>query len=165
MRDPAPADDKRLDRQQAYQHFHIGIYISLFTAIIGASFLRKADLPELHALRFVLVAAIALLGLAGICGGTVASKIPSATDHSTFYKERIGFSFPWSSGFWPRFKTSTWESLEHLFFWIAMGLLFWVGAALIFGPDRPSPRTTHSAEAVASAAPSPALATKRMETP
>ncbi len=129
-------EDKRLDRQQAYQHFHIGIYVTLGTAIIGVAFFDPGKLPHINGLlRVALMMALIFLALAGACGGMVAARIPGSQTYEELNKDRYGFSLPNRFPDWPKFKAQTWESLEHLFFWIAMLILTIFGASIvIFGP-------------------------------
>lgn len=124
-----PQPDTRVDRQQNYQHFHIGIYVSVATAIIGASFFINDKLPPVG--KLLLTSALLLLLGAGMCGGMVAAKLPSASTFEAFASERIGFSLPWSSSSWPRWRPATWEALEHLLFWFAMLALAAFGVILL----------------------------------
>lgn len=124
---PGP-DDKRLDRQLGYQQFHIGIYVSLATAIIGGSVFYGEKLTTITShQRWRLAAAIVLLLLAGMCGGMVAVRVPRSSSYAMFADERYGFRFPGLRAEWPKLLSETWESWEHLFFWGAMVAMVWFG--------------------------------------
>jgi hypothetical protein len=124
-------EDKRLERQQTYHQFHLGVYISLTTAVMGAS----AYLSPKHIEKFggqpVLFAIMIFLMLAGMCGGIVAAKIPSATDYEEFLGAAIGFSLPGAEDKPLLIKAApkVWESWEHLLFWIA--ILIYPAAILV----------------------------------
>lgn len=97
-------DDKRLDHLMTYTTFHIGVYVSLVTALIGAGIFGSLDHPVL---RF----ATGCFLFAGICGGVIGSNIPDHADFNSFAAAHIGF---WS------FKICSyrvWAALEHLAFW------------------------------------------------
>lgn len=133
-----PASDKRLDRQQAYQHFHIGIYISIGSAIFGASLFAREGIMLTDGLRMLLTGALICLLIAGMCGGLVAANIPRAASHA----ELLGIVFPARlfqkrPGYLCTLKF--WERWEHRFFWLAMLLLAWGGIAVIWTPAAPAP--------------------------
>jgi len=162
-------EDKRLDRQFEYQKFHIGVYVSLATAIVGASVFAKSEFAGLTDWRPLLPGSIVFLLLAGMCGGFVASSIPRAKTFAEFRSAKLGFCFPWeleafealskaSAGElrgWKRFRVRyltasarTWESLEHFFFWIAMvQLAVFGGVAAIHDPPVNSGATATAAAA------------------
>ncbi|HEY3951310.1 hypothetical protein [Phenylobacterium sp.] len=135
-------EDKRLDRQQAYQHFHIGIYLSLATAIMGASFFSGDKVADLvWWLKLLLFLSILLLLFAGACGGMVASQIPRVTSHNDLQTKRHGFSLPGqdSRGRWPNLDGKTWEAWEHFYFWAAMIVLVAFTGAFLGCPKATSP--------------------------
>ncbi|HSU81219.1 MAG TPA: hypothetical protein VLR69_02315 [Thermoanaerobaculia bacterium] len=143
------ADDKQLDRQQAYQHFHIGIYLSLATAIMGASFFSGDKVAGLvWWLRLPLFLSVLLLLFAGACGGMVASQIPSAASYGDFLKDGYGFALPGKDpqGRWPNLDAKTWEGWEHLFFWLAMGMLVLFIAVFLGSPTAVSGHSSASPE-------------------
>jgi hypothetical protein len=113
-------DDKRLDRQQSYHRFHLGVYITLCTAITGASAVVAKQMISIPGGPGMLLLILFFLILSAGCGGMVAAKIPEAKDYDLFLRERIGFSFPLSAKIYLAAKPKTWEAFEHLFFWIAV---------------------------------------------
>ena len=113
-------ENKQLELLMNYTVFHIGVYISLFTALIGASVL--ADVHS-NLLRF----SVACFLLAGICGAVVGSNIPEFNDFSTFSRTKIGpWGFQWFT-YW------YWTTTEHIAFWVGIvpiaGLFIWKGPA------------------------------------
>jgi heme A synthase len=137
----AKSDDKRLDRQQAYQHFHIGIYMSLATAIMGASFFSGDKVAGLDdRLKLLLLLVVVFLLLAGAFGGMVASRIPASPSYEFFSRVPYGPALPGKKpeNAWPwlRWKAPVWESCEHLAFWIAMVILVVFTVGFITNLDR-----------------------------
>ena len=97
-------EDPRLDHLLTYTTFHIGVYISLVTALIGAGIFGRLDTPIV---RF----AIACFLVAGICGGVVGSSIPDFKDFAAFEKVDLGF---WGISI---AKYYVWTRAEHIAFW------------------------------------------------
>lgn len=125
-----PADapvDARLDRQQTYQQFHLGVYISLVTIIGGATILERQKVEGLIYLAWFMIPIVFFLMLAGMCGGFVAAKIPEFRNYDRFLKTKIGFQWPWSSKPLIKLYPKTWESFEHLCFWVSIILFFIFG--------------------------------------
>ena len=121
-------EDPRLKRQQDYQQFHIGIYVTLATGVIAATLFGKDAMPSCLLKPWPLAVAIGSLMGAGICGGIMASKLPEANDYEKFLRTRIGVSL---LGHHVRImRPKNWEAFEHLFFWLAMvdlgGYAVWV---------------------------------------
>jgi len=112
-------DDRRLDNLLTYTVFHIGIYVSLFTALIGAGIFGALDHPLL---RF----AVACFFVAGLAGAVVGSNIPEHPTYDSYAKTRIG---PWGLPLLPYWW---WTVIEHGAFWI--GVLPLVLGFLWFGP-------------------------------
>lgn len=110
-------DDKRLDHLLTYTTFHIGVYVSLGAAIIGATELGKLQVD------FFLKSAVVCLLFAGLCGGVIGSTIPNHIDFESLTKDRIGF---WKLKI---LRVRWWAHLEHSAFWLAVVLLvapfFW----------------------------------------
>jgi hypothetical protein len=103
-----PEPDKGLELLMTYTVFHIGVYISLIAAFIGAGVFAKLD-------GALLRIAIAAFTVAGICGAAVASNIPETSlDFQTFWHSSIG---PWGQHWMPAY---TWATIEHLAFWIGI---------------------------------------------
>ena len=132
-------DDKRLDRQQSYQQFHLGVYISLVTVICGATFLAQDKIVHLPLLIPFVAATVFCLMLAGMFGGFVAAAIPSSTSYGDFIMKGAGFSWPGSKTVIFKLSPKFWESCEHLFFWIAIlfffgfGLYYWINVYWLCG--------------------------------
>jgi hypothetical protein len=126
------ADDKQLDRQQSYQQFHLQIYVTLASALLAASVFADKEVKALHSHIWAIGMAIACLFLAGIFGGIVTSKIPEATTYKEYLDTRIGVGFArWEVRL---LRPKTWESLEHLCFWLAMFSLAWAAFAVVIIP-------------------------------
>ena len=123
----------QLDLLFKYQTFHIGIYVTLGTGIIGAIVLKKQEFDKTGVNPLPLSLAIISLLIAGMCGGFVVAKIPDFSEYAKFMESNVDFSieglFKINLGK-PRF----WESLEHLFFWISMVLMAIYGIFVISSP-------------------------------
>lgn len=99
--------DSQLDRLLTYTTFHIGVYISLITAIIGAGILGKID----HSLfRW---AAFCFL-ISGICGGVIGSNIPEFSSYQSFSQAKLG-----AYGI-KLLNYKKWIFIEHSTFWIGV---------------------------------------------
>src|SRR5262249_23049011 len=124
---PPPQGEKQLERLLSYTIFHIGMYATLFTAIVGYIKLAGDKQP-----KWVLV----LLGLgsvplliAGAAGGIIAGHLAHFQDYKTFTEarllprllERLGFKKGW--------KYDVWSDVEHTSFWVGVALIV-VGLAL-----------------------------------
>ena len=102
--------DAQLVMLMDYTKFHIGMYTTLGTLLIGFLALYK-DGDTVERARGFLFATLACLAIAGLCGGIVAANLPHATRFSTFEEQELGpIGLKW-------FKSSTWMTLEHLAFW------------------------------------------------
>ena len=108
-----PGPDNRLAHLLTYTTFHIGVYISLVTALIGAG-IFEPELGESLLIRY----SITCIVLAGMCGGIVGSNIPDHFDFNSYANAKIGFWLTeiFNSGGSYR----TWIRLEHLFFWLGV---------------------------------------------
>ena len=103
------SDDARLSSLLTYTTFHIGVYISLVTAFIGANVLG-AEINECL-LRF----SSACVLIAGAFGGLVGSNIPQFKTYEDLARERLrAFGIPGLTLKWA-------IHVEHFFFW--MGIL------------------------------------------
>ena len=112
------SDDPRLSNLLTYTTFHIGVYISLVTAFIGANVLG-ADINECL-LRFSSTCVL----LAGVFGGLVGSSIPQFKTYDELVKGRLkAFGVPGPTLAWA-------IHFEHFFFWL--GILPLAGV-FIFG--------------------------------
>jgi hypothetical protein len=112
-------EDSRLANLMTYTVFHIGVYVSLFTALIGVGIFGKLDHPIL---RF----AVGCFFVAGVAGAVVGSNIPEHPDFSSFAGTPLG---PWGI---PLFSYWWWTIIEHGAFWL--GILPIVGGFLLWGP-------------------------------
>jgi len=118
--------ERGVDRLMQYTLFHIGVYVSLSTAIVAAlAWDAKEHVEEPSGRLFgpeafpVAVAALIFLGFAGLGAGVVAAKLPYSDSVDDFLKERIGLSPRRSGGLLtasPRF----WMTIEHWSFWAAL---------------------------------------------
>jgi hypothetical protein len=120
-------NDDRLGHLLTYTVFHIGVYISLFTALIGIGIFKDVDHPLLRISTGCFL-------MAGICGAIVASHIPSHAEFASYEAARLG---PWKLKMLPY---STWAGIEHLAFWlgilpIAVGFL--ICGSSLFKPEVP----------------------------
>jgi hypothetical protein len=121
-------EDRRLDLLLTYTIFHIGVYLSLTTAFMGATILGRANgWPIQWAVFWFLVA--------GACGGIVAAN--AAEDGATatkFFDPKHRLSL-W--GF-DKFRLRWLTTIEHAAFWLGI-LPTWVvflvcGGAGFHGP-------------------------------
>lgn len=110
-----------------YTKFHIGLYTTLGTLIVGVI---NIELPVEAHLSFcpgLLWAAVLFIVIAGLAGGIVASTLPEQRSLPVFFERRIGFWF-WDEVWSGR----TWTRIEHTAFWLALSfalLSFFVGAS------------------------------------
>ncbi|MEO1005516.1 MAG: hypothetical protein AAFW67_06615 [Cyanobacteria bacterium J06638_38] len=100
-------ENAQLDRLLTYTTFHIGVYISLITAIIGAGILGKIDHPLFR------LAAICFL-ISGVCGGVIGSNLPEFADYASFSQAKLG-----AYGL-KLFNYKKWIFIEHTAFWIGV---------------------------------------------
>ena len=94
-------EDPQLKMLFDYTVFHIGLYVTLMGILIAALNLHEGEKRYLW-----LLCPIALLFLAGACGGIVGSNIPEHKDYVSFNKAE-----KWGSTF------EVWIGREHVFFW------------------------------------------------
>ncbi|HEX6273987.1 MAG TPA: hypothetical protein VFZ53_13155 [Polyangiaceae bacterium] len=101
-----------------YTKFHIGVYITLGTALaglVGAS-------TKIEALIVVnkswLIAATALMALAGFAGGVLVSSMCEASGLAAFWAMSLG---PFSLELMP---ARYWTYLEHTAFWLSLACAF-----------------------------------------
>jgi hypothetical protein len=116
----------QLANLMSYTVFHIGAYITLAAAVIAGG---AIDLDHLS-LR---VSVVCML-VAGVCGGTIASKIPDYSDWKTFAADRIG---PWGLKL---ARYPTWATIEHLAFWIGIivpAMVYLIGGTEAFKAVQP----------------------------
>ncbi len=104
----------QLSNLLSYTLFHIGVYISLVTALIGAGVFAELNHPVFRFSVFCFL-------VAGICGAAVRSNIPEYATWVSFSQAKLGF---WGCGF---FSYSSWTTAEHIAFWLGilpLALLF-----------------------------------------
>lgn len=98
-----------------YTKFHIGLYMTLVTALVGVLGFTSPDGWQGDPWVFWgLVFTIACLVVAGISGGVIAGNIPHSADFQTFESKKIG---PWGLPCWPY---AFWANLEHGAFWLGV---------------------------------------------
>jgi hypothetical protein len=102
-------DDKRLDRLLTYTVFHIGVYMSLTTAFMGATVFGSLYHP-------VLRWAVGCFLVAGACGGVIAANI------AEFKGSPEEFFAKGALNFWKKWRlTYRWlASIEHAAFWVGL---------------------------------------------
>jgi hypothetical protein len=116
----APKEDPRLDRLLDYTKFHIGIYLSVGGALVGLIGLASKTnemqfLQKLVGQHHVgLAVALALMVVAGLAGGIIASGCTQCTTFEQVWAERHG----------PHKLTlltgQTWAFIEHVCFWLSL---------------------------------------------
>jgi general stress protein CsbA len=116
-------DDKKLELLLAYTTFHIGVYLTLTTVLIGASILRAVNHPLIRW-------AVGCFLVAGASGGIIAANVAERGDSSaTFFAAGYRLSI-WGVQLFPLHLLTT---VEHLAFWtgilpISLVFLFRGGA-------------------------------------
>lgn len=123
---PAKAQDDQLKMLMDYTKFHIGMYTTLCTLLVGFLGLYK-DPDLLESMRGFLFFTLLFFVIAGLFGGMVAANLPHCETFAEFESKKLGPSgLAW-------LPSSTCIILEHLAFWagivIALAGLFCV----IFG--------------------------------
>ena len=104
-------NDGQLKNLLDYTIFHIGAYISLFSALVAfLSFRKPTGFPYI-----LIIASIVLLVIAGAAGGVIGSNIPNYAKWSDFSTVTIG---PWGTKVFAVTVTS-WARIEHGAFWLA----------------------------------------------
>lgn len=101
-----------------YTKFHIGLYISLFAAIVA--FLSSELGPSPGSwLSYGFFGGVVLFTLAGMCGGVIGSYAVGYDSYSDLMKnedKKIGPSlFKWVKA-----TGDTWATSEHRFFWLGV---------------------------------------------
>lgn len=113
--------EPQLQNLMTYTVFHIGVYVSLAAALIGAGIFGKVD-------SWWMKSAMICFVVAGICGAVIGSNIPHFSDFATFSAAKLG---PWD---WHLMPFTTWARVEHFAFWLGLALvglpyLYWGKAA------------------------------------
>jgi hypothetical protein len=111
--------DQQLNLLMTYTTFHIGLYVSLVTALL--SFLTFSPKSIRRNLYPYMVVTLVCFVLAGMLGGIIASTIPRYDTYAKFENVKLGPL--WADEILGDFKAvAAWE---HMFFWI--GILFTAG--------------------------------------
>src|SRR5687768_5409213 len=104
--------NERLAALYDYTKFHIGFYITLYSAIVAL-----VELDDLrHYPSLLLKTAALFLALAGMAGGIICTNIPlhGNDDVREFYARSIG---PWES---QGLEARSVVRFEHSCFWVAV---------------------------------------------
>lgn len=120
------SEDPRLERLYDYTKFHIGIYIVAATTMITVAGTTDTSsfLSALVQHRWLLLAAIGAMLIAGGAGGVLISSCATAARLKDVWDEKIGpWGKQWIPGYW-------WARIEHFAFWSSV-LLF---AAAVLWP-------------------------------
>ena len=124
LADSSSGSSKELERVKLlfdYTKFHIGVYLTLASALIAA-FASKAT-EDWVVNRSLIKVGIAFIVVAGVAGGVVGSSVPYFARSTDIYRERTGpLSFTWLSIRW-------WTHIEHAGFWV--GLLLVLSAFIV----------------------------------
>ena len=97
-----------------YTKYHIGIYTTLGTILVGA--LGLHDNITLKFCGLLLWLSIAFIGVAGLAGGIIASTLPESDSLTDFFRQKTG---PWGR---PLLSLSgrRWTMVEHTAFWAGL---------------------------------------------
>jgi hypothetical protein len=109
----AAVNSEALELLMTYTTFHIGVYITLATAVIGADALKNIG----HwSLRFV---ALPCFTVAGLAGGVIASSV---AEFGLFQQTQKFADIP--LGFWgiPIASYRVWATIEHTSFWVGVAV-------------------------------------------
>lgn len=111
--------DQQLNLLMTYTTFHIGLYVSLVTALL--SFLTFGPKSIRRDLYPYMVATLVCFVAAGAFGGLIASSIPRHTTYASFKEELTPYVL---EGIWGmRFETVA--AFEHTFFWLGLLIAIW----------------------------------------
>jgi hypothetical protein len=97
-----------------YTTFHLGLYISLITALL--SFLTFYSKPT-KGLYWTMVATLVCFFFAGACGGLIASSIPRSPTYEAFRRDPLTPKFLEGTA---GVEFETLAAIEHTFFWIGL---------------------------------------------
>jgi hypothetical protein len=105
-----------------YTIFHLGLYTTVVTGLIGVSQYLGTSSPK------IVKAATCCFVLAGMAGGVIASNIPNFKDWSAFSTAILGpWEFQWLT-------YADWARIEHTTFWL--GVILGVSAYLFSQPKK-----------------------------
>ena len=103
-------EDKKLELLLTYTTFHIGVYLSLATAFMGASILRAVNHPLIRW-------AVGCFLFAGACGGVIAANVAENGDSGVTF---FGADYRLKLWGWHLFPLHMLTTVEHLAFWIGI---------------------------------------------
>ena len=103
------SDEQRLSNLLTYTTFHIGVYITLITALIGSSVFTKNSGINICLLQY----ASACILFAGMFGGIIGSNIPNYKTYNDMQNAKLKIY-----GFIPMPSLKWCIHLEHFFFWL-----------------------------------------------
>ena len=107
--------DDQLGMLMDYTKFHIGMYTTLCTLLVGFLGLYSEG-HTIERMRGFLFATLFCFVIAGLCGGIVAANLPHSTSMAEFEKSLLGpVGLRW-------FRSTTWMTLEHLAFWVGIAV-------------------------------------------
>jgi hypothetical protein len=101
----------QLQLLMTYTTFHIGLYVSLVTALL--SFLTFSPKSIRRDLYPYMVLTLVCFVIAGAFGGLIASEIPRHSTYDSFRKELTPYVL---EGIWGM-TFETVSAIEHTFFW------------------------------------------------
>jgi hypothetical protein len=117
--------DEQLKTLFDYTKFHIGIYITIGTALVAALAFDQTNNVHFslgHCARIGFQIALGLQGLAGLGGGIICTHLIRYTTFKAFSeKQTIGFGLSFCF----------WEKFEHYSFWLSIAIAAVCGAFLI----------------------------------
>lgn len=99
-----------------YTKFHIGVYISLASAVVAVLGLKKTYQFEVEA-SLMIIGVINIM-IAGLAGGTIVSRLTQVLSYDEFWTMKTGPGrAAWLTG-------EEWTYLEHASFWIGLVCIF-----------------------------------------
>jgi heme A synthase len=132
------AEDPQLKMLFDYTVFHIGLYVSLVTALLAAMNFHESQKRYL-----LLLVPLGLLVGAGACGGIVGSSISNYTKYSESDPAKSpGFMESTYESFGVNTTFRKWVTYEHRFFWSAVVAAVVVFAWFSFFPTKKTSKKT-----------------------
>lgn len=110
-------EDHRLNRLYDYTKWHVAIYLSVggaLTAAVGylAEASKASQLAPYVTRPYLLLGAVVLMLLAGMCGGAVLSACTKCQTFAELWDKRKG---PFGLG-----HVRNWARAEHILFWLSI---------------------------------------------
>jgi hypothetical protein len=131
--------DPRLRTLFDYTLFHIGLYMTLISALFGLLVLSDKFPPVLQIVPYIKITVLCFVA-AGIAAGAIASNIPEYDNLDRFLDDNPNlFGWRLSFRFAPRLRYRLLVHIEHGAFWAGL-LIFTLGFLCLQLP--PSPKTT-----------------------